>query len=136
MNFENKTYVRIFNHKQNTLKMLRYIIKVLLTSILIVTISEVGKRNSIMAAIYASLPLTTFLAMIWLYLDTHDVGKVVSLSWNVLLAVIPSYVFLISFPLLVKSGLSFWIALFLSVVFTALAYWLYVMTLKYFGIHI
>ena len=116
--------------------MIRYIIKVLLTSILIVTISEVGKRNSVMAALYASLPLTTFLAMIWLYLDTHDVGKVVSLSWNVLLAVIPSYVFLISFPLFIKSGLSFWIALFLSVVFTALAYGLYVMTLKYFGIHI
>ncbi|HCC29354.1 MAG TPA: hypothetical protein DEQ03_04750, partial [Marinilabiliales bacterium] len=76
--------------------MIRFAIKILLTSILIVTISEVGKRNSIMAAVYASLPLTTILAMVWLYLDTSDAQKVSTLSWNVLIAVIPSHIFLIA----------------------------------------
>jgi len=116
--------------------MIRFIIKVLLTSVLIVTISEVGKRNSIMAAVYASLPLTTLLAMVWLYLDTYDTQKVSSLSWNVLIAVIPSHVFLIAFPLLVKYGLNFWISLFISMVLTAIAYWAYVVVLKHYGIHL
>ena len=70
--------------------MIRFIIKVILTSVLIVTVSEVGKRNSIMAAIYASLPLTTLLAIVWLYIDTKDLQKVSSLSWNVLIAIVPS----------------------------------------------
>ncbi|MBW6489759.1 MAG: DUF3147 family protein [Lentimicrobium sp.] len=116
--------------------MIRLVIKVLLTSILIVTISEVGKRNSIMAAVYASLPLTTLLAMVWLYLDTFDKQKVSSLSWNVLIAVIPSHIFLIAFPLLVKVGLNFWTSLSISIILTALAYWLYVVILKHFGIHL
>jgi hypothetical protein len=115
--------------------MIRFVIKVLLTSILIVTISEVGKRNSIMAAVYASLPLTTLLAMVWLYLDTYDAQKVSALSWNVLIAVIPSHVFLIAFPLLVKSGVHFWIALSVSIILTALAYWVYVVSLKHFNIN-
>ena len=116
--------------------MIRFVIKVLITSLLIVLISEVGKRNSIMAAIYASLPLTTILAMIWLYIDSNNVQKVSSLSWNVLLAVIPSHVFLIAFPLLVKAGLNFWFALLLSMILTALSYWLYIMIMKYFNINI
>jgi hypothetical protein len=115
--------------------MIRFVIKVLLTSVLIVTISEVGKRNSIMAAVYASLPLTTLLSMVWLYLDTYDTQKVSSLSWNVLIAVIPSHVFLIAFPLLVKFGYNFWLSLFISMVITAIAYWAYVVVLKHYGIN-
>ncbi|HAN00222.1 MAG TPA: hypothetical protein DCQ26_16635 [Marinilabiliales bacterium] len=115
--------------------MIRFAIKILLTSILIVTISEVGKRNSIMAAVYASLPLTTILAMVWLYLDTSDAQKVSTLSWNVLIAVIPSHIFLIAFPLLVKFGVNFWISLTISMVLTAIAYWVYVVALKHFGIN-
>lgn len=114
--------------------MLRFLLKVVLTSLLIVTIAEVGKRNSIMAAIYASLPLTTILAMIWLYLDTHDAQKVSSLSWNVLIAVIPSHIFLISYPLLIKFGFNFWISMTISMILTAFAYWGYVILLKQFGI--
>jgi hypothetical protein len=102
---------------------------------LIVAVSEVGKRNSIMAAVYASLPLTTFLAMVWLYLDTFDDQKVSTLSWNVLIAVIPSHIFLIAFPLLIKFGLNFWISISISIVLTALAYWAYVVLLKHFGIN-
>jgi hypothetical protein len=116
--------------------MIRFVIKVLLTSVLIVTISEVGKRNSIMAAVYASLPLTTLLAMVWLYLDTYDTQKVSSLSWNVLIAVIPSHVFLIALPLLVKFGYNFWLSLFISMVITAIAYWAYVVILKHYGINL
>ena len=116
--------------------MIRFVIKVLLTSVLIVTISEVGKRNSIMAAVYASLPLTTLLAMIWLYIDTYDTQKVSSLSWNVLIAVIPSHIFLIAFPLLVKFGVNFWFSLSISIIMTGLAYWVYVLVLKHFGINL
>jgi hypothetical protein len=116
--------------------MIRFIIKLVLTSVLIVTVSEIGKRNSLMAAVLASLPLTTFLAMIWLYLDTRDPLKVATLSWNVLVAIVPSFVFLIVLPLLIRFGLNFWVSLMISVILTAIAYWAYVSALKLFGINL
>jgi hypothetical protein len=80
--------------------MIRLIIKVLLVSVLIVTISEVDKRNSIMSAVYGSLPLTTLLAMVWPYPGAFDIKKVSVLWWKVFIRVIPSRVFLFAFPLL------------------------------------
>lgn len=116
--------------------MIRFIIKVFVSAILIATISEIGKRNSLMAAVYASLPLTTILAMVWLYLDSGDLQKTTSLSWNVLLAFIPSCVFLVAFPLLVKVGVNFWISMAISGIITAFAYWVFVLALKHYGINI
>ena len=116
--------------------MIRFIIKVLITSILIAVISEVGKRNSLMAAIYASLPMITLLAMVWLYLDSSDVQKAASLSWNVLIAIVPGCVFLIAFPLLVKFGLNFWISMLISIILTTIAYWAYFAIIRHFGINL
>lgn len=115
--------------------MIRFIIKVVLTSILIAVISEIGKRNSVMAAIYASLPLTTLLAMVWLYLDSSDVHKTASLSWNVLIAVVPGCVFLAAFPILVRYGLNFWVSMLVSIVLTTIAYWIYFAVIKHYGIN-
>jgi len=47
--------------------MLYATVKLAVTALLIVVISEVGKRSSVMAAILASIPLVSVLAMIWLY---------------------------------------------------------------------
>jgi len=52
--------------------MLQYAIKVALSAVLIVVISEIGKRSSLWSALIASLPLTSLLAFVWLYLDTGD----------------------------------------------------------------
>ncbi|PIF00037.1 MAG: hypothetical protein CR994_07520 [Maribacter sp.] len=110
--------------------MLHYAIKILITAIIIVVVSEIGKRNSVMAAIIASLPLTTMLALIWLYIDTKDLTKVSALSWNVMIAIVPSFIFLISLPLLIKAGLNFWLALVISAILTFLGYWVYVNVFK------
>ena len=53
-----------------------YVIKVVLSSIIIVSVSEIAKRVCWIAAIVASLPLVSILALIWLYIDTHDVQKI------------------------------------------------------------
>lgn len=111
-----------------------YFLKIIVTAVLVVLISEIGKRNAIMAAVYASLPLTTLLAILWLYLETQDIGKVTSLSWNVLLAVAPSHVFLIALPLLIKVQINFWLAMIIAISLTIAAYYAYVLILKHFHI--
>jgi hypothetical protein len=60
--------------------MLQYAIKVLVTAIVVVAISELGKRSSFWGAVLASLPLTSLLAFIWLYRGTGNAEAIASLS--------------------------------------------------------
>ena len=53
-----------------------YVIKILVTTALVVLISEVAKRSSLLGAVLASVPLVSVMAMIWLYIDTRDIEKV------------------------------------------------------------
>ncbi|MBN2870061.1 MAG: DUF3147 family protein, partial [Campylobacterales bacterium] len=66
-----------------------YLAKIAITTVLIVLISEIAKRSSFWAAVLASLPLVSVLAMIWLYVDTKDVAKVSALSTGVFWLVLP-----------------------------------------------
>lgn len=70
-----------------------YFIKLIITSAIIVAISEISKRSSLIGSILASIPLISFLAFIWLYIETKDVGKIAELSTNIFWLVIPSLSF-------------------------------------------
>jgi len=110
------------------------IIKVAITAIMIVAISEVSKRSTFFGAIIASIPIVSVLAMIWLYQDTKDIQKISELSFGIFWLVIPSMAFFISLPLLLKQGLSFYLSLGASITITVLCYFLMIFILKHFGI--
>lgn len=82
--------------------MLYGILKLAITAGLIVLVSEVSKRHTGIGGLLASLPLVSYLGMIWLYVDTGDKGKVADLSWSVFWLVIPSLSLFIALPLLLK----------------------------------
>ena len=111
-----------------------YIIKIVITTILIVAISEISKRSSLIGAILASVPLVSVLAMIWLYQDTKDIGKISELSIGIFWLVIPSLALFVSLPLLLKQGINFYISLIISIAFTVACYYLMIIGLKQFGI--
>ena len=50
--------------------MLHYAVKVAVSVLLIVVVSEIAKRHSLLAALVASLPIISILAMIWIYIET------------------------------------------------------------------
>lgn len=102
--------------------MLAYGIKLVLSAALIVAIAEVAKRSSFWAAALASLPLTSLLAMAWLYIDTGDAARVAALSQGIFWLVLPSLVLFVALPVLLRAGVSFWPSLGLSCVLTAAAY--------------
>jgi uncharacterized membrane protein YraQ (UPF0718 family) len=60
--------------------MIYYIIKVLISAIIIVTVSEISKKSSLVGGIFASIPLVSVLAMIWLYIETQNVHKISQLN--------------------------------------------------------
>ena len=115
---------------------MQYIIKIILTAIIVIGISELSKRFSSFGAILASLPLTSILAFIWLYRDTKDIAKVTELSYGIFWMVLPSLLFFIVFPFLLKKGMGFGLAILCSSVVMAAFYALYVMILGKCGIKI
>jgi len=88
--------------------MTQYIIRLILSAGIIVAVSEISKRNSFVGGLVASLPLTSFLAMLWLYHDTHDAAKVARLSSSIFWLVLPSLVFFLALPALLKTRLNFY----------------------------
>jgi len=108
--------------------------KLLITSLLIVAISEISKRSSLIGALLASLPFISVFAMVWLYIDTKDIEKVSDLASSVFWLVLPSLAFFISLPLLLKRGLDFYLSMGLSMLLTAGCYFLLIKILLRFGI--
>jgi len=111
-----------------------YLVKIAITTVLIVVISEIAKRSSFIAALLASIPLVSVLAMIWLYVDTGDTNRVGELATNVFWLVIPSLALFIALPLLLRQGVNFYLSMSLSIAVTVLCYWLMVTVLGHYGI--
>ena len=63
--------------------MLYATLKVLITSVLVIAVSEAARRSSVLGALLASLPLVSVLAFIWLYVETGDSDKIASLAHGI-----------------------------------------------------
>ena len=115
--------------------MIYYTIKILLSSLIIVAVSEIAKRSSLLGALLASLPLTSLLAFVWLYLDTGDARKVASLSSDIFWLVLPSLPLFLLLPWLIKMGWGFWPSLALAALVTVACYGLALLLFKQFAMH-
>jgi len=111
-----------------------YLLKIAITTILIVLISEIAKRSSFGGAILASIPLVSVLAMVWLYIDTKDVAKVSDLATSVFWLVIPSLALFVTLPILLKQGMNFYPSIGISIGVTIGCYFLMVWVLNYYGV--
>ena len=114
--------------------MIYIIIKTIITALVVVAVSEIAKKSSLLAGLIASIPLTSFLAFIWLYWETNNSQKVINLSNSIMLMILPSFTFFIILPIALKLNLHFSLSMVLSVILTVLVYWIYVNALNKFGI--
>jgi uncharacterized membrane protein (GlpM family) len=105
---------------------LRFFLKIAVSAVILTLVSEVSKRTSWVGGLIASLPLTSLLALVWLYIDTKDLSKISALSWDIFWFVLPSLSFFIALPLFIeKLKFGFWWSLLLSAVITGAAYWVF-----------
>lgn len=103
--------------------MVYYVLKIAITTALIVLISEIAKRSSFWGAVLASIPVVSVLAMIWIYTETKDIEKISQFSISIFWLVIPSLVFFILLPLLLKKGIGFYMSLGVSALITLIVYY-------------
>ena len=115
---------------------MQFLIKVIVSALVIALASELSKRFTLFGAILVSLPLTSILALTWLYLDTREKQPVIDLSVGIFWAVLPSLVFFAALAFLLRTPLGFGWAMVLSCAIMVVAYGLYVLALRYFGIEI
>jgi hypothetical protein len=114
--------------------MIYTLIKVLISALIIVAVSEVAKRSSFIGGLVASLPLVSVLAMIWLYRETHDAAKLAALSTSIFWLALPSLVLFLLLPVLLKRHVQFYAALGLSLLAMFAAYGLLVVALNKSGV--
>ena len=116
--------------------MIYYFIKLIITALVVVIVSEIAKRSTFIGAIIISIPLTSLLAFTWLYIDTKDYQKVIDLSYGTILLSIPSFAFFIILPILLKFKQNFAFSIAISIIGTAIIYFIFSYFLKKFGIFI
>ena len=97
-------------------------IKALLSGILIAAASEVAKRYPGVGALIASLPLVSVLGMIWLWNDKPDAANMAAHAEATFWFVLPSLPMFLLIPLLLRQGISFWLALLAGCLLTIALY--------------
>ncbi|MDC0156831.1 DUF3147 family protein [Verrucomicrobia bacterium] len=117
--------------------MIWYLIKVVLSAILIVLISEISKKLPLLGSLIASLPLISVIGMIWMYGEKADSEKIASHSEGTFWYVLPSLPLFLVLPWLMRKwGISFPLALGIGVVLTGVLYLLMTRILAKFGMNL
>ncbi len=97
-------------------------IKALISGVLIAAASEMARRNPGWGGLIASLPLVSFIAMLWLWRDTGDAAKIADLAISSTVYVnasLPAFIFL---TIALRRGLAIPLALALFVVIGFVGY--------------
>ena len=110
------------------------IVKFVVSGVVVVAVSEIAKRSSVFGGLIAALPLTSVLAMTWLYRDTHDTERIASLATSIFWLVLPSLVLFVMLAALLKRQFSFYNALGVSTATMLACYAVMVFVLKELGI--
>jgi uncharacterized membrane protein (GlpM family) len=110
------------------------LVRAAVSGAIIALASEAAKRSTLFGAIIVSLPLTSILAMMWLYRADGNTDEIASFSWSILWVIAPSLVFFVSVPLLLRTGVAFGLSLLLASAATAVAYGAWVVAGRALGV--
>ena len=116
--------------------MLWYEIKITITAVIIVIISEISKRLPLLGSLIASLPLISVLGMIWIFSETKDVQKIITHAEGTFWYVLPSLPMFLIMPWMLKKGISFYLSLVSGILITILLYFLMTKVLARFGMNL
>lgn len=109
------------------------IAKYLLTAAVVVLVSEAAKRSDRLGGFLAALPLMTFLALVWLYVERQPESKIANHAWYTFWYVVPTLPMFLAFPWLL-ARIGFWPTLFASAVLTIVCFGVFALAMRPFGI--
>ena len=109
--------------------------KYLLTAAVVVIVSEAARRSDKLGGFIAALPLVTFLALIWLYLDKQPQARIANHAWYTFWYVLPTLPMFLLFPWLL-ARLGFWPTLLAAVLLTCASFGLTAWAVRPLGIRL
>ena len=111
------------------------IVKYLITSGVVVLISELAKSSDRLGGFIAALPLVTLLTLIWLYVENQPQDKIANHAWYTFWYVVPTLPMFLVFPYLLPR-IGFWLTLLSCVLLTVLCFGLFALLVRRFGIQL
>jgi hypothetical protein len=111
------------------------ITKYLLTAAVVVAVSEAARRSDRLGAFIAALPLVTFIALIWLYVEKQPQEKIANHAWYTFWYVLPTLPMFLVFPILLPR-VGFWPGLLVCVIITVVCFGLFALLVRRFGIEL
>ena len=109
--------------------------KYLITAAVVVFISEVAKRSDKVGGLIAALPMVTFLALIWLYVEKQPVEKISNHAWYTFWYVVPTLPMFLAFPFL-HDRFGFWPTIAACIGITVVCFVGFALIVKQFGIEL
>jgi hypothetical protein len=113
-----------------------FIIRALLSGMIVAAIALIAKRSPALGGLVASIPLVSTLGMIWLWRDTKDSELVADYVGSAFWYFLPSMPMFLLIPTLLRNGVNFWIALGAGCVLTILLYLITISIAARFGIRL
>jgi F0F1-type ATP synthase assembly protein I len=111
------------------------ITKYLATAAVVVLVSEAAKRSDKLGGFIAALPLVTFLALVWLYVEKQPQARIANHAWYTFWYVVPTLPMFLAFPFLLPR-LGFWPTMLASAVITVACFGLFAWAVRPFGIQL
>jgi hypothetical protein len=108
--------------------------KILLTALVIFAVVQVSERSTVLAAVLASVPIISVLAMVWMHHDGIDAAEIAGFGREIVWLVIPSLLLFIVMPLLIERGWEFYPALGAGLATTMVGYLLMLQAMDRFGL--
>ncbi|MBL66683.1 MAG: hypothetical protein CML14_11030 [Puniceicoccaceae bacterium] len=116
--------------------MIWYLVKLLVSALIIVLVSEVSKKLPLIGSLIASIPLISVLGMIWMYGEKVNVSKIASHAEGTFWYVLPSLPMFLVLPWMLRKGINFPISLTVGVALTGVLYFIMVKVLTKFGLNL
>ena len=110
------------------------IVKVLVTAVIILLVNKVQLFSDKLSALLIALPLTSLLAMIWMWQGNQSKDRIAGHAEGTFWFVLPTLPMFLILPWMLRHGWSFWTALGANCVLTTAFFWVTVVILRKFGV--
>ncbi len=108
--------------------------KIALTALIIFAVVQISERSTMLAAVLASIPTVSVLAMMWMNYEGATSSEIVDFSRDIVWLVIPSLLLFIVMPTLMERGWEFYPALGAGMATTFVGYFLTVLLVEKYSL--
>ena len=102
-----------------------FIIKIIVSGVIIAVISSMAKAFPKWAALLTALPLMTYLSLVWIYIEHKDLGLLETYTRDVFIWVLPGLAFFAAALFLFRARVPFFVTMALSTLALAGGVWIF-----------